>query len=62
MQVEDHWRTKNQNMAVLCKEVKELKDYFESFIIKHVKRVIALAKLAYFVLYYFLLVSSNISG
>ncbi|XP_020573204.1 uncharacterized protein LOC110019743 isoform X2 [Phalaenopsis equestris] len=38
MQVQDLWQTKNQNMAALCKEVKRLKDMFQSFNIIHVKR------------------------
>ncbi|XP_010943494.1 uncharacterized protein [Elaeis guineensis] len=38
MQVQDLWRTKNQNLANLCKEAKELKDMFLSFKISHVKR------------------------
>ncbi|KAG0454322.1 hypothetical protein HPP92_025626 [Vanilla planifolia] len=36
--VQDLWKTKNQNMADLCKEVKGLKDRFLSFDIVHVKR------------------------
>ncbi|KAL0907791.1 hypothetical protein M5K25_022229 [Dendrobium thyrsiflorum] len=38
MQVQDLWQTKNQNMAALCKEVKRLKEMFQSFNIMHVKR------------------------
>ncbi|XP_042398219.1 uncharacterized protein LOC121988718 isoform X1 [Zingiber officinale] len=38
LQLEDRWRTKNENMALLCKEAKELKGSFESFNIKHVLR------------------------
>ncbi|XP_026659121.1 uncharacterized protein LOC103703834 isoform X2 [Phoenix dactylifera] len=38
MQVQDLWKTKNQNLADLYKEVKELKDMFLSFKIGHVKR------------------------
>ncbi|XP_073012687.1 uncharacterized protein [Typha latifolia] len=37
-QVEDLWRTRNQNMADLCLEVKALRDMFLSFEINHVKR------------------------
>ncbi|KAJ0986923.1 hypothetical protein J5N97_005279 [Dioscorea zingiberensis] len=39
MQVQGLWQTKNQNMADLCKVVKELKDMFVSVQINHVKRV-----------------------
>lgn len=38
MQVQGLWQTKNQNMADLCKVVKELKDMFVSVQINHVKR------------------------
>lgn len=38
MQVQDLWQTKNQNMAILCKEVKRLKEMFRSFQISHVLR------------------------
>ncbi|KAL3833214.1 hypothetical protein ACJIZ3_007950 [Penstemon smallii] len=38
MQVQGLWRTKNQNMADLCKVAKELKDQFLSFQICHIER------------------------
>ncbi|KAF6136491.1 hypothetical protein GIB67_035050 [Kingdonia uniflora] len=38
MQVQGLWKTKNENMSILCKEAKELKDKFMSFQIKHVLR------------------------
>ncbi|KAK8951266.1 hypothetical protein KSP39_PZI004429 [Platanthera zijinensis] len=38
MQVQDRWQIKNQNMAALHKEVKRLKEMFQSFSIIHVKR------------------------
>ncbi|KAL0920781.1 hypothetical protein M5K25_009949 [Dendrobium thyrsiflorum] len=38
LQVQDLWQTKNQNMADLCREVKKLKDMFQSFTITHVRR------------------------
>ncbi|KAH0462888.1 hypothetical protein IEQ34_007470 [Dendrobium chrysotoxum] len=38
LQVQDLWQTKNQNMADLCREVKKLKDMFQSFSITHVRR------------------------
>ncbi|KAF3952207.1 hypothetical protein CMV_022217 [Castanea mollissima] len=38
MQIQGLWKTKNQNMADLCKEAKELKDKFVSFQINHVLR------------------------
>ncbi|KAI3997303.1 hypothetical protein MKX01_009147 [Papaver californicum] len=38
MQVQGAWKCKNDNMAMLCKQVKELKDKFVSFEIKHVYR------------------------
>ncbi|KAI3985801.1 hypothetical protein MKX01_026587 [Papaver californicum] len=38
MQVQGAWKCKNDNMAMLCKQVKELKDKFFSFEIKHVYR------------------------
>ncbi|KAJ7970888.1 Ribonuclease H [Quillaja saponaria] len=37
-QVQGLWKTKNQNMAILCKEARELKDKFLSFQINHVLR------------------------
>ncbi|KAI4347667.1 hypothetical protein L6164_008458 [Bauhinia variegata] len=37
-QVQGLWKTKNQNMAYLCNEVKVLKDKFLSFQITHVLR------------------------
>ncbi|KAF8399311.1 hypothetical protein HHK36_015176 [Tetracentron sinense] len=39
MQVQGLWKTKNQNMADLCKEAKVLKDKFLSFQITHVLRL-----------------------
>ncbi|KAH8510980.1 hypothetical protein H0E87_008497 [Populus deltoides] len=39
MQIQGLWKLKNQNLADLCKEAKELKDMFTSFQIKHVPRV-----------------------
>ena len=39
IQIQGLWKTKNQNMADLCKEAKELKDKFVSFQINHVLRV-----------------------
>lgn len=38
MQVQGHWKTKNQNMTNLCKVAKDLKDKFVSFHISHVER------------------------
>lgn len=38
-QIQGLWKTKNQNMADLCKEAKELKDKFLTFEIYHVFRV-----------------------
>ncbi|XP_019161517.1 PREDICTED: uncharacterized protein LOC109158139 [Ipomoea nil] len=38
MQTQGLWKTKNQNMAELCKVAKELKDQFMSFQITHVER------------------------
>ncbi|XP_059670202.1 uncharacterized protein LOC132315809 [Cornus florida] len=38
MQIQGLWKTKNQNMADLCKIAKEFKDKFMSFQIKHVER------------------------
>jgi len=38
MQIQGLWKTKNQNMADLCKEAKELKDKFVSFQINHIVR------------------------
>ncbi|XP_057983086.1 uncharacterized protein LOC131167984 isoform X2 [Malania oleifera] len=38
MQVQGIWKTKKQNMANLCKEVKEVKDKFLSFQISHILR------------------------
>ncbi|PKA46128.1 Putative ribonuclease H protein [Apostasia shenzhenica] len=38
MQVQGLWQTKTQSMLELCKEVKKLKDMFQSFNIVHVKR------------------------
>lgn len=38
MQVQELWQTKNQNLAELCKEVKNLKQMFVEFKIKHVLR------------------------
>ncbi|XP_048327510.2 uncharacterized protein LOC107415392 isoform X4 [Ziziphus jujuba] len=38
MQVQGLWKTKNQNMAELCKQAKELKEKFISFQIDHVMR------------------------
>ncbi|KAM0005539.1 putative ribonuclease H [Helianthus debilis subsp. tardiflorus] len=38
MQVNGLWKTKNQNMADLCKVAKELKDKFLSFQICHIER------------------------
>lgn len=38
MQIQGLWKTKNQNMADLCKEAKALKDKFVSFKIEHVLR------------------------
>ncbi|XP_039134963.1 uncharacterized protein Mb2253c-like isoform X2 [Dioscorea cayenensis subsp. rotundata] len=38
MQVQGRWQTKNQNMAELCKVVKQLKERFISFQINHVLR------------------------
>ncbi|KAL6662040.1 hypothetical protein ACP70R_001424 [Stipagrostis hirtigluma subsp. patula] len=39
-QVQDIWRARNDNMADLCKKVKELKGMFISFQISHVLRVV----------------------
>lgn len=38
MQIQGLWKTKNQNMADLCKVAKELKDKFTWFEINHVER------------------------
>lgn len=38
MQVQGFWKTKNANMADLCKVAKELKDQFLSFQISHIDR------------------------
>uniref|UniRef100_A0A5B7CCX0 RNase H type-1 domain-containing protein n=1 Tax=Davidia involucrata TaxID=16924 RepID=A0A5B7CCX0_DAVIN len=38
MQIQGLWKTKNQNMADLCKLAKELVDKFVSFQIRHVER------------------------
>ncbi|KAL2505117.1 Polynucleotidyl transferase [Abeliophyllum distichum] len=38
MQIQGLWKTKNQNMAELCKVAKELKDQFMSFQISHIER------------------------
>lgn len=38
MQVQGLWKTKNANMAGLCKVAKELKEKFVSFQIRHVER------------------------
>ncbi|KZV57709.1 hypothetical protein F511_03169 [Dorcoceras hygrometricum] len=38
MQVQGLWKTKNQNMAELCKVARELKDQFMSFEICHIER------------------------
>ncbi|XP_074373713.1 uncharacterized protein LOC141714069 [Apium graveolens] len=38
MQIQGLWKTKNQNMADLCKVAKELKEKFTWFEIKHVER------------------------
>ncbi|KAI3991699.1 hypothetical protein MKX01_038097 [Papaver californicum] len=38
MQVQDLWKTKSENMKILCKEAKELKEKFDSFKILHVLR------------------------
>ncbi|KAK9271816.1 hypothetical protein L1049_002181 [Liquidambar formosana] len=38
MQIQGLWKTKNQNMADLCKEAKEFKDQFLSFQISHIAR------------------------
>ncbi|GAA0141898.1 hypothetical protein Leryth_019944 [Lithospermum erythrorhizon] len=38
MQIQGLWKTKNQNMAELCKVAKELKEQFVSFQIKHIDR------------------------
>ncbi|KAI5665563.1 hypothetical protein M9H77_15416 [Catharanthus roseus] len=38
MQIQGTWKTKNQNMAELCKVAKELKDQFLSFDIAHIER------------------------
>ncbi|XP_016477176.1 uncharacterized protein LOC107798671 isoform X2 [Nicotiana tabacum] len=38
MQTQGIWKCKNQNMAELCKIVKELKDQFMSFQISHIER------------------------
>lgn len=38
MQIQGVWKTKNQNMADLCKVAKELKDKFTWFEINHVER------------------------
>lgn len=39
LQIQGLWKTKNQNMADLCKVAKELKDKFTWFEINHVERV-----------------------
>ncbi|CAK9162834.1 unnamed protein product [Ilex paraguariensis] len=38
MQIQGLWKTKNPNMAELCKVAKELKDKFASFQISHIDR------------------------
>ncbi|XP_030508094.2 uncharacterized protein LOC115722883 [Cannabis sativa] len=38
MQVQGLWKAKNENMSILCDEVKKLKDRFDSFQIEHVLR------------------------
>ncbi|KAL3700247.1 hypothetical protein R1sor_018269 [Riccia sorocarpa] len=38
MQLRDVWAVKNENLAVLCKEAKDLAGSFESFEIRHVDR------------------------
>ncbi|KAI3886318.1 hypothetical protein MKW92_050516 [Papaver armeniacum] len=38
MQVQGLWKTKSENMKILCKEAKELKEQFDSFKILHVLR------------------------
>ncbi|XP_026422030.1 uncharacterized protein LOC113318118 isoform X3 [Papaver somniferum] len=38
MQVQGIWKTKSENMKILCKEAKELKEQFDSFKILHVLR------------------------
>ncbi|KAI3985799.1 hypothetical protein MKX01_026585 [Papaver californicum] len=38
MQVQGLWKTKSENMKILCKEAKELKEKFDSFKILHVLR------------------------
>lgn len=38
MQIQGLWKTKNQNMAELCKVAKELRDQFVSFDISHIDR------------------------
>ncbi|KAM7253254.1 hypothetical protein ACFE04_025872 [Oxalis oulophora] len=38
MQIQGLWKINNQNLALLCKEAKELKDKFASFQINHVLR------------------------
>ncbi|XP_030553598.1 uncharacterized protein LOC115757496 isoform X1 [Rhodamnia argentea] len=38
MQIQGLWKTKNQNMADLCKVAKELTDQFSSFEISHIAR------------------------
>lgn len=52
LQIQGLWKTKNQNMADLCKEAKELKDKFLSFQINHIVRVNANG---YFFIYFFLM-------
>ncbi|MCL7026530.1 hypothetical protein MKW94_028402, partial [Papaver nudicaule] len=38
MQVQGLWKTKSENIKILCKEAKELKEQFDSFKILHVPR------------------------
>ncbi|KAI3956327.1 hypothetical protein MKW92_019744 [Papaver armeniacum] len=38
MQVKGQWKTKNENMAKLCREVQGYKDKFQSFDSSHAKR------------------------
>ncbi|WCJ20913.1 RNase H family protein [Euphorbia peplus] len=38
MQIQGLWKINNQNLAILCKDAKELKDQFASFQIEHVLR------------------------
>ena len=54
-QVQDLWRAKNENMAGLCKKVKELKGTFHLFQIRHVLRVGVTSFLCFLTLFNFLL-------